>query len=638
MQTSVATYERASDERVARYLVNLAALYRRDSALAAQIDALPFAHTPPLETARDGTATVRLEADDGRTVYVHSRYRPLEEARKFVENLDQVENPTFVIAGLGLGYHLLELERRFDRPVLIVAEDNLGLIKAAFCTVDLARLIGEGRVIFLTTADKPHMHEKLTACNADLMLGMHFVTLPHTNRYHERFHAQVRTLLADFVSYSQLQMVTLLKIARVTCKNVLFNLPDYLASRDIKQLQGRAAGFPAIVVAAGPSLARDMDRLGELRKRAVVIAVQTVFKPLLALGHTPHFVTSLDYHAVSAEFFRGVEDVNDCILVAEPKATWGVLELYPGRTYVLPHAFVDDFLHEVGPSRATLKPGSTVAHLAFYLAQHLGCDPIILVGQDLCYSDGLYYPPGMPIENTWRPELGRFQTVEMKQWERIVRNRPILRVVKGIQGRETYTDNQLFTYAEQFQSDFLSSPQRIIHACESGMRLAGAEVMSLSVAGEKFCTRPLPAGLFADRPPAAGEWKTRAVGALEGRLAELGDVKEIAVEMRGLLGKLVGLVSQPKEFNRVVVRVDELRTLMQRHERTYKLVLNVSQLAELRRHTADRRLGEPEQETPDTARRRLTRDQEFVDAFIDGCEYLQGVLPDAVRRLQERLP
>jgi hypothetical protein len=638
MKTSVPGSEQASDERVRRYLTNLGVLYRHDPGLAAQIDALPFAQTPPLETARDGHATVRLEADNGRTVYVHSRYRPLEEARKFVEGLTQVENPTFVIAGLGLGYHLPELERRFDRPVLIVAEDNLGLIKAAFCTVDLSRLIGAGRVIFLTAAEKPHLHEKLTACNADLMLGMHFVTLPHAKRYHERFHAQVRGLLTDFVSYSQLQMVTLLKIARVTCKNVLFNLSDYLASPDIEQLRGRAAGFPAIVVAAGPSLARNIDQLGELRERAVVIAVQTVFKPLLALGHTPHFVTSLDYHAVSAEFFRGLKDVGDCILVAEPKATWGVLDLYPGRAYVLSHPFVEDFLREVGPARAGLKAGSTVAHLAFYLAQHLGCDPVIFVGQDLCYSDGLYYPPGMPIEKTWRPELGRFQTVEMKQWERIVRNRPILRVVKDIRGQDTYTDNQLFTYAEQFQSDFLSSPQRIIHAGESGMRLAGTEVMPLRTAAEKFCTRPLPGDLFADRPPAAGEWKTRAVGALESRLVELREVKDIAVEMRGLLAKLVGLVSQPREFNRVVVRVDELRTLVQRHERTYKLVLNVSQLAELRRHTADRRLGEPEQETPDTARQRLARDQEFVDAFIDGCEYLEGVLPDAVRRLQERLP
>ena len=71
-------------DTVARYLANLAAMYKRDPALAARIDALPFADLPALEFARDANPTLRVTADDGRPVYVHSRYRPIEEARKFV--------------------------------------------------------------------------------------------------------------------------------------------------------------------------------------------------------------------------------------------------------------------------------------------------------------------------------------------------------------------------------------------------------------------------------------------------------------------------------------------------------------------------------------------------------------------------
>ena len=36
--------------------------------------------------------------------------------------------------------------------------------------------------------------------------------------------------------------------------------------------------------------------------------------------------------------------------------------------------------------KARLPSGATVAHLAYYLAEHLGCDPIIFVGQDLGFS------------------------------------------------------------------------------------------------------------------------------------------------------------------------------------------------------------------------------------------------------------
>ncbi len=618
------------------YLANLAALYRRDAELAACLDALPFAALPPLEPARDGWPTARVTADDGRTIYLHSRYRPRQEAREFVEAQPACENPTFLVAGLGLGYHLPEFERRFDRPLLIVVEDEPGLLKAALCLNDLSALIEQGRLIFLTKAERAVLHQRLFAYSADLLLGTRLVVLPHAQRFHVAFYQQFQGLLADFLAYCRLQMVTMLRVARLTVKNIAFNMPDYLKNAGIEALRGRAAGWPAVVVAAGPSLAGQLQTLRGLNDRAVIIAVQTVFKLLRALDIRPHFVCSLDFHELSAGFFEGLEDAGRCILVAEPKAAWRVLDLYPGRKHVLTHGLFGRLLRQLDPPRGGLKAGSTVAHLAFYLAQHLGCDPIILVGQDLCYSDGLYYPPGTPVERLWEPELGRFCTVEMKQWERIVRNRPILKVVTDVNGRETYTDDQLYNYAEQFTVDFASAPQRIIHAGKAGMRLTGTEVLSLPEAVERFCTRPLPARLFdvPDPPAVSCEAVCRQ---LAERAEELARTREIAREVAGLLEQLSGLTDRPGEFNRVLARVDELRTLLLNYEEVYQLVIEVVQMAELRRYSADRRLGTVVQETAETARRRLARDREFVRDFLEGCEFLERLLPQVIERVRERL-
>ena len=453
-----------------RYSKNLAAIYRSHSDLAARIDALPFSACPTLEAARDGDYTVRLPADDGKPVYAHSRYRPAEEARRFVEAhhaagddpnaAEAGDTGSFFIAGLGLGYHVAELERQFARPRLIVAEDDLPLIKAALCVTDLSAPLADGRLVLLTSLDKGVFHAAMRPVHADVLLGLQFVSLPHAARYHAAFQAEVRRLLMDFIAFARLQMVTLLRNARITCKNIAFNLAAYLRRPGVEVLAGRGKGYPAILVAAGPSLARNIDQLAELRGRAVIIAVQTVFKTLLARGLPPHFVTSLDFHELSAQFFRGIEDVRDSILVAEPKATWHVLDAFGGRAHVLYNDWYDDLMRSAAPQRGKLRAGSTVAHLSLYLAEHLGCDPIILIGQDLSFSEGLYYPAGMPIEQIWRPELNRFCTVEMKQWERVARMRPTLRVVKDVRGRNTYTDEQMFSYAEQFQSDFAASRRR----------------------------------------------------------------------------------------------------------------------------------------------------------------------------------
>ena len=632
------------------YLRNLAALYALDPELAARLDALPFAQTPPLEVARDSRLTVRLTADDGKPVYAHSRYQPLDEARTLVETQSQrreedaedaaedLEHPCFLVLGLGLGYHVAELDRRFSRPLLLVAEDDLALMKAAFCVTDLSELLEQRRLTFLTVADKSKLHARLRPIVTYLMLGLRFISLPHTARYHARFYADVRALMRDFVAFSRLQMVSLVRNARITCKNVALNLPAYLAQPGVEVLERRAAGWPAILVAAGPSLARNIGQLAALRAHAVIIAVQTVLKPLLALRVPPHFVVSLDYHEISAQFFHGVEDFGGTILVAEPKATWHVLDLFRGRAHVLHAGLADDLLDEAAPKRGTLRAGSTVAHLAFYLAEHLGCDPIILDGQDLSFPDGLYYPPGMQIERIWRPELGRFQTIEMKQWERIVRARASLHTVRDIHGHDIYTDDQLFTYAEQFQSDFLASRARVIHASEGGMRLQGTTLMTLADAAQQFCTRPLPADLFAlSGPPPSPAAKERACAALEKRLEELHETRRIAEQTLTLLDELSQQVDRPAEFNRLVVRVDELRTRMQRNERTYRIVAQAAQLAELRRLQADRAISDEEVETSATARRRLKRDIGYVRDFIDGCEFWQQTLPQALQRLRERL-
>jgi len=72
---------------------------------------------------------------------------------------------------------------------------------------------------------------------------------------------------------------------------------------------------------------------------------------------------------------------------------------------------------------------------------------------------------------------------------------------------------------------------------------------------------------------------------------------------------------------------------LRQYEHVYRIVVGVSQVAELRRYSADRRLREAGQ-GPAAARQHLKRDREFVNAFIEGCEYLKDVLPQAMARLK----
>lgn len=654
-------------ELAARYLKNLSALYAADAELAADIDAIPFRQLPELEPTRDGHLTMRITSDEGRRIYVHSRYRPVEEAealiaraaeRRTAQTDDQpadqppaddadaeavdpadLDNSVFMFAGAGLGYHIAAVEGRFRQPLMIVAEDDLRLIKAALLVTDLTIPLHDARLRFVTEADKGHLHERIGMISAHIMLGLNFITLPHTARYHAAFHRELLGLIHEFVMHSRIQLVSLLRHARITCRNIANNLGPYIRQSGVEVLENRARGYPAIVVAAGPSLAYAIDALPELRKRAVVIAVQTVFQLLRAKDAAPHFVASLDYHVLSSRFFYGIEDFGPTALVAEPKAHWSVLDAYQGRTHVLRSEFAELLLQDAAPSRGGLKAGSTVAHLCFYLARHLGCDPIILVGQDLSFSQGLHYLGGMPVEDIWRLETGRFQTVEMKQWERVARARSSLRRVKDVRGRDVYVDATMHSYAEQLQTDIRQTSAQVIQSADAGLPLSGAVPMKFEDAVAKYCTRPLPEGLFehsAARASAADY--DRAAAALEQRIRDVREIHDIATETRTLLEKLVKLIDRPREFNRLVARVDELRVRLTRSEQAYAIVRAVSQTAEFRRVHADRAIHDDVNESAADTRRRLRRDREFVSSFIDGCEYLLEMLPAAIQRLREQSP
>jgi hypothetical protein len=283
-----------------------------------------------------------------------------------------------------------------------------------------------------------------------------------------------------------------------------------------------------------------------------------------------------------------------------------------------------------------LEAGATVAHLAFYLAKYLGCNPIVFVGQDLAYTGHVFYVPGVEIHRAWRSELNRFNTIEHKEWERIARNRPILQQVPGNDGGTLYTDELLFTYLEQFQKDIAAAPNRVINATEGGATIKGTDVMSLSQVAETFCREPIDPHRFAYRKTTT--WRDRARleatrAELTLRLTELDDAVQTCDELLELLHELDGLTHDPPAFNRRLVRVDELRSKVQNESRAYLIINAYAQLAELRRFSADRHTSASGAADAERAKRQIARDIEFIRGVRDGAVDLKPIFDEALRRV-----
>jgi len=617
---------------------NLAALWAVDHRLAEAVDALDDQPVYPVEPSKSGEPTVRVVGADGRAVYLHSRYQPVDEAKKLLQDVDFENTLVFYVHGFGLGYHVEQIiERASDEAMVLVFEPDLELFRTAFETRDLTKLIETRRVLFLYQPDKSDLLHKLTPHSALVSLGSVSITHAPSVQLQPEFQQQAKQWLGEFASFCRTSMNTLVINGKRTAENITRNLAWYASAPGVGRLANRFERCPAIVVSAGPSLRKNKHLLSEAAGHAVIISVQTMLQPLLDAGITPDYVTSLDYHDLSTRFFERVPADLKTELVAEPKTTAGVLKIYPGgRTSLLGNDYAENILRELKINKPRLRAGATVAHLAYYLAEHLGCDPIIFIGQDLGFSDGLYYTPGTSYEDAWRPELSRFCSVEMKQWEQIVRDRHLLRRIPDVNGAPMYTEERLFTYLQQFERDFGRSTRKIIDATEGGAFKRGSTPMTLRDAIDTYCTHPLPP-VPADHPGLNETHLPACIKSLHARTEEAERVEQVARDTIPFLEEIRDHISDQDRVNRAIVRVDKLRSAMDTLGATYDLIAQFTQQTELNRFEKDRKILASGVSGVEKQKRQVERDIDNVRAMADAAVAFRECLAEAIFLMQSRM-
>ncbi|MCH7700550.1 MAG: motility associated factor glycosyltransferase family protein [Planctomycetes bacterium] len=624
-----------------RYLCNMAALWRADPQLASLIDDVPDERRLELSETRSGKWTASVPTPDGGRCFLHSRYDPVAEADQLAAAQVRSDCYCYVVLGFGLGYHVRSLfDALVGESILVVCEPSAETLATALTCVDLSDAFASGRLIVLTTTDKSRIHATLAPRQGLTLLGTRFVTHGPSKQIAGEFHNELSRRITEFLEFARMSLVTLVANAQITCRNIANNLSTYVTTPPIDVLENRFKGMPAVVVSAGPSLAKNVHLLAEAKGRAVICAVQTVLKPLLQRGIRPDFVTSLDFHEMSRHFFEGLGDASEVHLVAEPKATWHVIDEYPGPVSLLFNPFAEMLLGTQLAARGELKAGATVAHLAFYLARYMGCDPIVFVGQDLAFTDHVFYVPGVEIHETWRGELNRFNTMESKEFERILRNRRILNRTQDVNGAEVFTDQLLSTYREQFEADFEQTSARIINATEGGAHLQGTEAISLREVLDRFCGDPIPAQRFAYRESMGQRDRSRlrpTAEELRRRIDELKTVQTVCQEMGTLLVELKSLADDPGRFNQRLGRIDELRTIVRRSDRAYGIINSSAQLGQLKRISADQKLQAADTTAGERARQQIARDLDSVQAIADGADWTIDMLEDAVKRVDEAI-
>jgi hypothetical protein len=592
--------------------------------------------------AGDGSWTARVDGS-----LQASRHEPLREGKLLAEQAPIESAACIVVMGMGAGHHVAALAERMNRSgAIFVYEPDVALMRSIMQERDFSAWIDRSNVVVLVSEDQAAITASVSGLEGLLAAGVKILEHPASQGRIGRERAEsFGGALTAVMRAVKTNVVTTFVQVETTLRNLLMNVDRYASLPGIADLAGVAEGLPAVVVAAGPSLERNIDLLVDPANRAkvVVIAAQTVLKKLLAKGIKPDFVTALDYHEISRRFYEGLseKDVEGVTLVVEPKANPAILSAYPGAVRCPAERVLDELLgSEFGREMGGLTPGATVAHLAYYLARYLGCDPVILTGQDLGFTDGQYYHAGAAIHRVWAGELNEFNTLEMLEWQRIVRARNILHSATDHLGRHIYTDEQMAAYLVQFERDFAGDAalgKTTIDATEGGVLKKHTQIRSLREVLAEIPRRseriPLPPARQDDDRQGRVQ-KARLRDRVASVRREAWSVEEISRKTADKLREMTIVQSDQKKIGTLIDQVHKLRDEVIRLQPAYGLVGFLNQTGGFKRFQADRAIElDRSLSGLERQKRQIERDITNVSWIGDAAHQLGSMLDSTLKML-----
>ncbi|MDQ7778126.1 MAG: DUF115 domain-containing protein, partial [Planctomycetota bacterium] len=520
---------------------NIDALRKGCPELAARIAVTDASPAAAVSAARSGLPTLAVQGEAGAHVFLHSRYDPDTEAARFIDQFPMKPLSVFILLGFGLGYHALKIFRRLPREsYMIVIEKDLSTLRAAMESVGMDDMLADPHVIWWVGMNAGDLYEFLRN-----FVDFYFTTQPVIVAHpacttaFPGFYDEVRKGLGEFRQAASTMIRTGMILPRRNMENRICNVVHYVEGDGVEQLRDRFKGRPVIVASAGPSLRPGMEAIRKVKGRAIVLAVSTAYKALMNNGIVPDFTAVIDYNRISARYFENIPAGTGCPLICDPKASWEAVSAHAGPKVFFQDAMMSLLIGGTAP-KGELDMGATVAHLVFFFAEYTGGDPIIFVGQDLAYPYNITHVPGTAIYDQWLPQVNRFNTYLMKEWESMMRLRPGATKVADVAGKQIYTDELMFSYLRDFDLLCANSGRRCINTSPAGARIRGTEHMRLDEAIERFCRDRLPADIAAykNRPPEfVSARRAEAHKQLKARLKECGELESLYESALKLLRK-----------------------------------------------------------------------------------------------------
>jgi hypothetical protein len=441
---------------------NLKALLKKDKSLVDMI--LPLSDKNIyMQSSKTGLPVLTVN-EDGNFISLDSLDDPVKKVQEKLISLQTGEINRWIIVGLGSGYRLLEVMRiARNQSKFLLIEFDLVCIKHTLSFVDLSAMIDSDMIHIYWDIKKEFSETYEKYIDRKSFIGIGIIVEESSSQNRKIKHDKIVDKINYYSRKFKIDLDSTAESFWLVFQNQIENLPFILKGKRVESLFGKFQDIPAIIVSAGPSLDRYIDDLVNVRDHSVLIAVDTAARALQKKDITPHFILSADPYVKNYFHFLDVT-LKGSYLVIEPRVNTRIPAVLPENLFIASfgNAFMKILEKAIG-GFGDLETWGSVSMMAFDFALRMGCEPIILLGQDLAFSGNRKHCRGTYFEDKSRM-YGLYE-------KKIKQDRLIENTIKteDIFGFDIFTDEMMLNYSMHLSQRIKKYGRRCINATEGGI-------------------------------------------------------------------------------------------------------------------------------------------------------------------------
>ena len=421
---------------------------------------------------------------NGRLYYLNSRYSDEEFTKNWVNQFEKDNYKTvYIIFGLSNFKCVKELIKNVGKEnVILLYEPDKNIFIKSIEKTDIIDVINCDNAVLCINGINDELFGSFVAmvlADYGLMRLTKYCCMPNYDElYPEIWRDVIRNIKEKYESVI-LSRNTEILMATEFVKNKVNNCKDIVRQYTILELKSKfelienIKDIPAILVAAGPSLDKNINEIKKAKGKAFIVAVDTALKSLLNNDIIPDVLITVDPHKPPILFMH--TKFKDIPMVVCDCSNYELNLLHNEKRFYF--ADVNSYMSYIyregtGNKLHSTESGGSVANNAFSLINILGFKKIILVGQDLAYTD-----KKMHTTDAYGDSDSNLLKDNKKYFE-----------VEDINGDMVYTEYNMNLYRKWFESQIVRyTDLLVIDATEGGAKIEGSEIMTLKDAIKREC-------------------------------------------------------------------------------------------------------------------------------------------------------